>query len=903
MDKFIDDILVANNVICSNIEKKDVISDDGLLAQNVLCQLRNFVEAIALKIYSIEHDVEINQEGRQKAIKYIKSQDKLVFLQRFHKSLEITDSHKTMGSEAALRLMWRYYDYLIDCKNYVKEHFDLDVLYNIDQFPLEEDNTLKEYYRKIAKKVDKFSLSEVKESPTDRYYIVKKKTFRVDNQKYYEITIKEADDKTSKFDRLIVFTKINIPSFYAVHLKFVDSKIDILENEMPIKIVTGFKVSTRPCEFNNFFKILGYNTKVTTSDKEYAALMNYLSKTSRNLIDFLDFDEEEYDKIKERICADIKNSQIFNGLSMCRTRRGKSGYNVLRYLLYRLNNLVIKAQLDKQKNEKLSNLYLKYQCIPFDKMPFANNPNNVNPNLLDLYDCFECVGRENELLARTIKTNTEMHGQLYTPIKDLESFGDIEYLIEQYNQSLYYKHIQKSSLKLENGQVFISGYEKDTVDIIKELQDLTKQSIVGYTDSVDEWMKKSAIYIDDKEKVNVLKNIFAHSKVGLIYGSAGTGKSTTIRYISDFFRDKAKIYLANTNAAVDNLKKNIGKADNNSFYTIKTFFNIIKFNSCDILFIDECSTISNEDMSKILLNARFKLLVLVGDIYQIESIKFGNWFYIAKTAVSKQAVFELNYVYRSTEGALKALWDSVRKLDGKSADIMEANNYCSSMDKSIFVKQEEDEIILCLNYDGLYGINNINKFLQSSNSNKSIQVGIEEYKVGDPIIFKETQRFADYLYNNLKGKIVDFNEENNRIKFTVEIDTAFNSFDAEDAPFELEEPLNKGKSVISFYVDRFTKTNDEDKGEFNIVPFKVAYAVSIHKAQGLEYDSVKIVITDEVEELITHNIFYTAITRTKKKLKIYWTKRAEQYILDEMHPMFNNKDASILSQKFGLNLK
>jgi len=42
------------------------------------------------------------------------------------------------------------------------------------------------------------------------------------------------------------------------------------------------------------------------------------------------------------------------------------------------------------------------------------------------------------------------------------------------------------------------------------------------------------------------------------------------------------------------------------------------------------------------------------------------------------------------------------------------------------------------------------------------------------------------------------------------------------------------------------------------------HAVSIHKAQGLEYDSVKIVITDEVEELVTHNIFYTAITRARE---------------------------------------
>ena len=81
----------------------------------------------------------------------------------------------------------------------------------------------------------------------------------------------------------------------------------------------------------------------------------------------------------------------------------------------------------------------------------------------------------------------------------------------------------------------------------------------------------------------------------------------------------------------------------------------------------------------------------------------------------------------------------------------------------------------------------------------------------------------------------------------------------------------KGNSIISFAV---YKTQDEDEDDDSgvsrtVVPFQIAYAVSIHKAQGLEYSSVKVVITDEVDELITHNIFYTAITRTQNLLKIY----------------------------------
>jgi ATP-dependent exoDNAse (exonuclease V) alpha subunit len=70
----------------------------------------------------------------------------------------------------------------------------------------------------------------------------------------------------------------------------------------------------------------------------------------------------------------------------------------------------------------------------------------------------------------------------------------------------------------------------------------------------------------------------------------------------------------------------------------------------------------------------------------------------------------------------------------------------------------------------------------------------------------------------------------------------------------------------------------------------VAYAVSIHKAQGLEYESVKVILTKETEEEIGHNIFYTAITRATRNLKIYWSSETEHKILSTIKPLEANKD-------------
>jgi len=95
-------------------------------------------------------------------------------------------------------------------------------------------------------------------------------------------------------------------------------------------------------------------------------------------------------------------------------------------------------------------------------------------------------------------------------------------------------------------------------------------------------------------------------------------------------------------------------------------------------------------------------------------------------------------------------------------------------------------------------------------------------------------------------------------------------------------------------------TDEDDDSDNTTVPFQVAYATSIHKAQGLEYDSVKIVITDANEDDITHNIFYTAITRARKNLMIFWTPETEQAIISRLEHRTNTKDIALLKAWRGL---
>ena len=205
---------------------------------------------------------------------------------------------------------------------------------------------------------------------------------------------------------------------------------------------------------------------------------------------------------------------------------------------------------------------------------------------------------------------------------------------------------------------------------------------------------------------------------------------------------------------------------------------------------------------------------------------------------------------------------------------------------------------MCLNYDGLYGINNINRFLQEANPNPAVPWGLLSYKIGDPILFGESDRFSPLIYNNIKGWIVGVEIVDRQIQFEIEVDKPINGLEAKYYDFELLSNSVAGRPIIRFMVDdpRSVDENNEIP-ETAIVPFQVAYAVSIHKAQGLEYSSVKIVITDEIEDHITHSIFYTAITRAREKLKIYWTPEVEQRVLSNIKPRSNVKDVGLLRSK------
>ena len=112
-------------------------------------------------------------------------------------------------------------------------------------------------------------------------------------------------------------------------------------------------------------------------------------------------------------------------------------------------------------------------------------------------------------------------------------------------------------------------------------------------------MKENEDLIKDAVKEQALKNAFVKSKVLLIYGAAGTGKTTLMNYISNMLTGGRKLFLAKTHTALENLKGRIEDQENVEFRSTKSFVESGRVGRYDAVFVDECSVIDNRTMEKI----------------------------------------------------------------------------------------------------------------------------------------------------------------------------------------------------------------------------------------------------------------------------------------------------------------
>lgn len=888
------------------IKDYKVVGDLNHTANGILQYLRTLVEHFAARIYAEDYPEKNICIGNESVIsnftKHLKDKNEYRFLSEFHESLQKTVSHYVPEWDGAERLMLMYLPKLQQLKVFAKDRFGLILLENIDEYPTEPEENLADYYRNIYDTMCKMNVFDAVRFSNTRYYVVKKKVIKVDDKIIFELTLSYAQDNITKFDRFIAYSLEDIPENYSIHVDFGEAVVSLNSVETNVKTIADWNVSIRPCELRMLLKIAGEDKKVYAKDSYYESLMKYLYRTGRSLLDIIA--DEDYESIMTSLGLDsikpIKNSfDVFRKIIM----NNRPGTNVASYLLAFPRNIVLKNQYLDIANSKLSGLRLNNGTIPFDEHPFATNLLKHKVPKCWVRSCLHSDEDDADYICTAVEDAAINDNAIYTEVEP----SDIEYykfLTTQFNQSLFGSEKQQARrIEFYNSYMYSKKYYEGTRRVISLLQKFTGEGLLEYESSMHEWIGDRP-YIDDEDKKKILEKLFSKSKVGIVYGAAGTGKTKIIEYVTEYFKDKKILLLAQTNPAKNNLMRRIPSYASSCMTVYEYIHNSI-IPKYDLIIIDECSTVGNEDIINVLESSNNELFLLVGDIYQIESIEFGNWFNFARYFLPKDSVNELKVPHRAKDNQeLVDVWNAVRSFDEFMFEKLQNKEYMHPVDESIYQAESDDEIILCLGYSGVYGINNINRFLQQRNPNEAVTWGEWTYKVGDKILFNESKRFGHVLYNNLKGCITGIEKNDDSIRFNVEIEKELTKEEIRFTGIELLQSAHEGKSIIAFTVNEHVEKDDDDEDANSIVPFQVAYAVSIHKAQGLEYDSVKVIISDDIDERITHNIFYTAITRSKSKLKIYMSGKS-QARLAERFKKDNSyyKQAQIFAGHSGLKMK
>lgn len=777
----------------------------------------------------------------------------------------------------AERLMLKYYNYLWEIRRFMRENYNKSILENLEKFPLDLDTVDSEYYEKVAKQIENIDLTK-RNVRVSRYYVHKITPFFVNGERYYEITLQLAGVYSTKYNRVTVYSKMTITTYYSIQIAYTETELELWGIRNNIKVLNDWKVAIDPTCLNKLSKMLMKHTKINRNYQEYVNLMEFLTETGMNLFELINMRKERFSQIYNRVFGTTNTHDFGDVLIQIRREYSKSsckvGKNTIGYAMLHMRDEILEDLLPnkfypKRISEKL---FVSSRCYPFEKNPMIANlvgtktSKKDKESIIELLDDSKVVSLVQPYM--TIDNLISETGELLFKKSEIGS----DAVIENYNTSLDDWERDKGYFIIEKeGLVTIASYYDTTINILKRLLQLTHNVSLDRQEENERFIKNCGIKFDDIDKKIALKHLFVNSNIMLIYGAAGTGKTTLINYISRMFGNARKLYLTKTHTALQNVIRSLDKnIDNCDFEIIDS---ITRSNSAvihDIVFIDECSTIDNRTMELLLGKiSNDALIVMSGDIYQIESIDFGNWFFYAKDIVkAKGASIELSSTWRTEKEELKGLWKAVREKSTIVTEMLSMEGpFSENLGENIF-HLDEDEVVLCLNYDGNFGLNNMNQYFQNANTNsKAFSWEEWSYKIGDRIIFTNTRR-STLLYNNLKGTIINISYAKKSIIFEIEVKAFLTECQCEEETFDYVDTTEKG-TIIRLEVVAWDDDLSEEEKVKTVIPFQLAYAISIHKAQGLEYKSVKIVIPSSNAEKITHSIFYTAITRAKEKLKIF----------------------------------
>lgn len=421
----------------------------------------------------------------------------------------------------------------------------------------------------------------------------------------------------------------------------------------------------------------------------------------------------------------------------------------------------------------------------------------------------------------------------------------------------------------------------DKAKNIKKISRLSKE--------IKEIEKKTEIFLSEKQKEAI--EAVNDNNVCIITGGPGTGKTTIIKTIIELYKKHKKkaVLCAPTGRAAKRMTETTGEEaktlhrlleigkieDEGSIPNVN--FDIAPLDA-DVVIIDEMSMV-DVFLMNYLVKALYQgtKLILVGDVDQLPSVGPGN--VLQDLINSKQiTTITLNKIFRQAAKS-KIILNSHRINNGEI--FIKKDESDEELNEDFFFIKEtnqekilEQVISLCSgrlkkmgDYDffkniqvitptkkGLLGTKDLNRALQeklnpaSENKSEKNVLGTI-FRVGDKVM--QVKNNYD-IYWEKKSKYTDKGiSENGTGVFNGELGTIEKIDDLEK---QIKVKFDDDKIVWYQYAE--------------LDQLEHAYAITVHKAQGSEFDVVIIPISPSAPMLLTRNLLYTGMTRAKKMLII-----------------------------------
>ena len=410
-------------------------------------------------------------------------------------------------------------------------------------------------------------------------------------------------------------------------------------------------------------------------------------------------------------------------------------------------------------------------------------------------------------------------------------------------------------------------YEAETF-IVKRIRLLNsnKESIPKNLDSILKELESFYEIKYNEEQLDAIRKSFIKDFL-IITGGPGTGKTTIMKGICELYRLMNHLTYEQLNqkiallAPTGRAAKRISEATLLNASTIHRFlkwskesntFQINEYNKSKVEFviIDEASMIDTYLLSSLLrgLSSNCKI-IMIGDDHQLPSVGPGQVLHDLISSNQLEVVF-LKHLYRQGLNS---------KIISLAYDIRN-----QEIHDDIFNVEDDLTYIKCPDSEVVSNILEIaNTYKDYSYKNFQILVPMYKGLNGIDEINNQVQEIfnpKDKLKKELKQGEVVFRETDKVIQLTNMPED--NVYNGDIGLIDRIDNSAKKEIYIDFDNNRVKYTPS------NFSNFRLAYAISIHKSQGSEFDVVVLPMVKGYRKMLYQKLVYTAVTRSRKRLFI-----------------------------------